>query len=102
MEQKERQPAKPIPTNNADTYDLKPIGTNVGKIFDKHSNILKPFAAAYIPKEILERMGWTEKTHLKISIENGFLKVFESNAEPDADYFKIANELTYEAIQDEA
>lgn len=85
---------------STETYDLKPIGTHPGKIYDKHNNILKPFVAAYIPEEILQKMGWTNKDNLKVSLEKGFLKIYKSDAAPDADYFTTTNELTYEPLEE--
>ena len=86
---------------SAETYDVLPMPTHIGNIFDKHNNVLKPFVAAYFPEEILKQIGWTKKDNLKLSIEKGFLKIYKSDAEPDSDYFAVTNELTYEPLEDE-
>jgi hypothetical protein len=50
---------------------------HLGGIIDRDQNEIKPFVGIYFPVELLEKMGWTSKTYLVLTVEDGFLKIHE-------------------------
>lgn len=72
---------------------------HLGAIKDRENNSIKPFVGVYFPVELLQKMGWTEKTNLVLSVEKGFLKI-EKSDNPETIVYDI-NELVYEPFEDD-
>lgn len=80
---------------SSDIYSVLPLPVHLGAIKDRQLNSIKPFVGVYFPVELLEKMGWTEKSKLKLSVEKGFLKIEKAGNDEEEFYFDI-NELKYE------
>jgi hypothetical protein len=84
----------------SDNYDVLPLPVHLGNILDKNNNRIKPFVGIYFPVELLNKMGWTKDTRLQMSVEKGFLKIFQTDADQEEFSFDF-NELTYVPLEDE-
>lgn len=76
---------------STDNYDVLPLPVHLGGIIDREKNEIKPFVGIYFPVELLEKMGWTNKTYLQLSVEDGFLKIFAPFEEKE----RLPGELEY-------
>ena len=82
-----------------DVYIVLPLPVHLGAIKDREENPIKPFVGVYFPIELLTKMGWTEKTKLKLSVEKGFLKI-EKAGNDEEEFYVDFNELRYEPLED--
>jgi hypothetical protein len=77
-------------------YDVLPLPVHLGGIIDREHHEIKPFIGIYVPIELLEKMGWTDKTPLTLSVEDGYLKIFNHFEEEE----KIPGRLEYVSLED--
>lgn len=84
---------------SSDIYNVLSLPVHIGAIKDREQNSIKPFVGVYFPVELLQKMGWNEKSKLKLSVEKGFLKI-EKAGEDEPEFYPDLGELTYEPFDE--
>lgn len=77
--------------NDPDHFDVLPLPVNIFRHLEDEAEV-KPFVAVYFPAALLERMNWTRKTPLQITIDGEVLMIskkeleYELEPEPEPVY----------------
>lgn len=77
--------------DDSETFEVLPLSVNIFRDLEDEAEV-KPFVAVYFPAELLEKMNWTRKTPLTLSIDGVNLVISKKELEYE---FEPEEEPTY-------
>jgi hypothetical protein len=69
---------------DAESYDVLLLPVNIFRQLEDEAEV-KPFVAVYFPAELLDRLNWTRKTPLNLSIDGETLVISKKELEYELD-----------------